>query len=160
MATYKFPKGTIDIVKTVEVDAAFVTNSYVEAELTQPANTILKEVALVVVSEPTIAVHANSDLGFKIGTDTSTTIADGADDLAEDLDGLINAAANTTALKTGAVFTPYSFTANSAGTTSAANAAFSSVDRTLYFNTLATTDAAVSVGGKVRWVCSFSIVGG
>ena len=86
MATYKYPKGTVNIVKTVEVDEAFVTNSYVEATMVQPANTIIQEIKLVVTEGPTVTVNASSDLGYKVGTDTSTAIADGADDIVEDAD--------------------------------------------------------------------------
>ena len=173
MATYKFPKGTIDIVKTVEVDQAFITNSYVEAEMLQPANTIIQEIKLVVTEGPVVAVHDNSDLGYKVGTDTSTAIATGADDICEDADGIIDAADATTSLETGFVQSLFRCVTAPASTIAAqdtaspakavsqsANVGYTTSDRTLFMNTLATTDAAVVVGsgGKVRWVVTFLFV--
>tara|TARA_R110002096_G_scaffold233594_1_gene423606 strand:- start:32 stop:553 length:522 start_codon:yes stop_codon:yes gene_type:complete len=173
MATYKFPKGTVDFVKTVEVDQAFITNSYVEAEMLQPANTIIQEIKLVVTEGPVVAIAAASDLGYKVGTDTSTAIADGADDICEDADGIIDAADATDSLSTGFVQSIFRCVTAPAATIAAqdtaapaaavsqdANVGYTASDRTLFMNTLATTDAAVVVGsgGKVRWVVTFTFV--
>ena len=166
MATYKYPKGTVNIVKTVEVDEAFVTNSYVEATMVQPANTIIQEIKLVVTEGPTVTVNASSDLGYKVGTDTSTAIADGADDIVEDADGIIDAADATGSLPTGFVQSIFASSTATAGGTAVpakaaaqtANIGYTATERTLYMNTLATSAAAITTGngGKVRWVVVFA----
>jgi hypothetical protein len=168
MATYKYPKGTVDIVKTVEVDEAFVTNSFVEATLTQPANTIIREIKIVVLEGPTVTADGASDLGYKVGTTTSTTIANGADEIVEDADGIIDAANATGSLPTGFVQSIFATSTATSGSTAVpakgqaqtANAGFTTSERTLFMNTLATTAAAITAGngGKVRWVVTFTFV--
>ena len=168
MATYKYPKGAVNVVKTVEVDEAFVTNSYVEAEMTQPANTMIQEIKLVVTEGPVVTAHASSDLGYKVGTDTSTAIADGADDIVEDADGIIDAANATGSLPTGFVQSIFASSSATGGSTAipataasqTANAGYTAAERTLYMNTLATANAAITAGsgGKVRWVVTFTFV--
>lgn len=161
MATYKHATGSISVLKTVEVTGAFVQNSFVEAEIEQPAGSILRKVELRCVSEPTVTT-TNTDLGYKVGTTTSTTVANGADELAEDLDGIINAAANTTALKTGAII---ACTLNAAGLpTTAASATtgtnrigYTDTARTLFCNTLA-SNHAIAAAGTVQWILYFDIV--
>ena len=166
MATYKYPAGTVSFIKTIEVDEAFVSNSFVEAELVQPADTIIEEIKIVVIEGPTVTIDAASDLGYKVGTDTSTTIANGADDIVEDADGIIDAADATGSLATGFVQSIFAASAATAGSTAVpakgasqtANVGYTASERTLFLNTLATTETAITSGegGKIRWVVTFT----
>lgn len=164
MATsYRYPAGAVEQVHFVELTDAFVadgSDNAVESKITQPANSIIKDISIVVVEAPTIVAAANSDLGYKVGTDTSTSFADGADDLVEDPDGLINEASATGALAAGAVKSVYSFTSSSAGATMATNAAYTASDRTLFMNTLTSSEADpdAGAGGTILWVVTFMML--
>ena len=164
MATsYRYPAGAVEQVHFVELTDAFVADgadNAVESKITQPANSIIKDISIVVVEAPTIVVDAASDLGYKVGTDTSTTYANGSDDLVESTDGLINAASATGALAAGAVKSVYSFASSTAGATMALNAAYTSSDRTLFMNTLTTSEAdpAAGAGGTILWVVTFMML--
>ena len=118
MATsYRYPSGAVEQVHFVKLSDAFVADgadNAVESKITQPANTIIKDISIVVVEAPTIVVNAASDLGYKVGTDTSTSYANGSDDLAEDANGLIDAASATGSLAAGAVKSVYSFASSPA----------------------------------------------
>lgn len=164
MATsYRYPSGAVEQVHFVKLSDAFVADgadNAVESKITQPANTIIKDISIVVVEAPTIVVNAASDLGYKVGTDTSTSYANGSDDLAEDANGLIDAASATGSLAAGAVKSVYSFASSTAGATMAINDAYTASDRTLFMNTLTTSEAdpAAGAGGTILWVVTFTML--
>ena len=115
--SYRYPSGAVEQVHCVKLSDAVVADgadNAVESKITQPANTIIKDISIVVVEAPTIVVNAASDLGYKVGTDTSTSYANGSDDLAEDANGLIDAASATGSLAAGAVKSVYSFASSPA----------------------------------------------
>ena len=157
MATIKFPtKGAQTIIKRIHVTDAFVQNSAVEAEIEQPKGSILSKVVIRCVSQPTVTVNASMDLGIKIGTATGGT------EVFVDADGIIDAAANTTAFKTNGIVIfdeeDLGQVASAGNTAVAAATTYSSDERTLFCNTTA-TDFAIAAAGTVEWLLYFDIVG-
>ena len=151
MATYTFTKGSNTVVRKVRVKDAFVQNSSVEAEISQPAGSLISKAYIRCVSEPTVT--ASMDLGFKVGTTTGGT------DIYNDADGIIDAAGNTTAFKTnGFCLLPVTAATAAAGNTaiSALNE-ISDTERTLFCNTTA-TNSAIAAAGTVEWIFFFEIL--
>lgn len=151
MATFRFNKGSNSVSRSVVVTDAFVQNDAVEVEIEQPAHSLLTKAYIRCVSEPTLT--ASMDLGFKIGTQTGGT------EIANDADGIIDAAGNTTAFKTGAMVKCGITQVDSPGTDTAraAQTEYTEDARTLFCNTTA-TDSAISDAGKVEWVLFFEIL--
>lgn len=150
MATYRYNKGSNTVTRSVIVTDAFVQNSSVEAEIEQPANSIITKAYIRCVSQPTVT--ASMDLGFKIGTTTGGT------EIVDDPDGIIDAAANTTAFKTdGVVSISLSPTTSAGNTAIAADAKYTPTARTLFLNTIA-SNSAVSAAGEVEWILFFDVL--
>lgn len=150
MATYKYNKGSNTITRSAEVTGAFVQNSSVEAEIIQPAGSVLTKAYIRCVSQPTVT--ASMDLGFKIGT------TPGGTEVVLDADGIIDGAADTTAFKTnGVVAIDLSPTASAGNTTVAANTKYTADDRVLYVNTSA-GNSAIADAGAVEWTLFFDIL--
>jgi len=151
MATYKYTKGSNTIVRKVRVTDAFVQNSAVEAEITQPAGSLISKAYIRCVSQPTVT--ASMDLGFKVGTTTGGT------DVYNDADGIIDAAGNTTAFKTnGFCLLPVATaTAAADNTAIAALPEISDTERTLFCNTTA-TNSAIAAAGTIEWVFFFEML--
>ena len=146
----------------VDNTTAFIQNDTSNATWTQPAGTVLTDIYLFVVLQPTITVNASMDLGYIVGT------ADGDGTyVAAHSDGLIDAAANTTALKTGAFahiatrdigdlgesgpfvrLLPVPDTSDD--TTFVADGSYASAARDIVAGTSA-TDFAIAAPGTVRW---------
>jgi len=163
MATYKYPTGAVDIVTYVEVDEAFVADgadTAVEATLTQPANTIINSIQILVLTAPVVVADANADLGFKAGTTTSTAYGSGATEFVNTPNGMVDAAGATDALDAGAAYTVYDFASSTADADVPVNDAYTDTDRTLFLNTLCTNEADPDAGegGKVLWICRFTPV--
>jgi len=94
------------------------------------------------------------DLGVKIGTATGGT------EVFEDADGIIDAAANTTAFKTdGMIDIGIAPTTAASETTGAAtlDKLFTIEERTLFCNTTA-TNSAISAAGTVEWILYFDVL--
>jgi len=152
MATISYPAtGSISSIKKVKIVDAFVQNSSVEAEIAQPAGSVLVGLFLKCISEPTLTVHSASDLGLKIGTTTGGT------EVFDDSDCIINAAGNTTALKTGA-YVNAKIALLFAGAAIASETQYTDTARTLFVNTLA-SDHAIAAGGTVEIILVFDVVG-
>lgn len=151
MATYSWNKGSNTVTRSVRVTDAFVQNSSVEAEIEQPAGSFLSKAYIRCVSQPTVT--ASMDLGFKIGTTT------GGSEIVVDADGIIDAAANTTAFKTDAtVAIDLSPTASAGNTGILADANYTNDNRTLFLNTTA-TNSAIADAGTVEWILFFDVIG-
>jgi hypothetical protein len=152
MAEYTYNKGSNSIIKKVVVKDAFVQNDSVEAEISQPAGSLLTKAYIKCAAQPTVT--AAMDLGFKIGTTTGGT------EIANDADGIIDGAGNTTAFKTGAMVKCGITQVDSPGTDTAraAQAEYTDSERTLFCNTVA-SDSAVSTAGTVEWILFFEILG-
>ena len=151
MATITYPnKGSNTIQRKAVVADAFVQNSAVEVEIEQPKGSYLSKVYIKCNSQPTVT--AAMDLGFKIGTTTD------GNEVVEDADGIIDAAGNTTAFKTGGIVAVDLTTSSAANTAIAADAAYTDTARTLYCNTTA-SDSAISAAGTVEWILFFDMLG-
>lgn len=150
MADITYTKGSNSIIRKAVVKDAFVQNSSVEVEIQQPAGSILTKAYVKCADQPTIT--AAIDLGFKIGTTTGGT------NIANDADGIIDNAGNTTAFKTGGIVAVDLTTSSAANTAIAADAAYTDTARTLYCNTTA-TDSAISAAGTVEWILFFDMLG-
>ena len=144
----------------VDNTAPWVQDSDSIVEWTQPANTVLTNIYLVVTGAPTTA--ASADLGYEVGTSSS-----GTEIVSAQTDQVIDAGADGTDLAKGA-FIHVAGVGYAAGgsvvaalnrktmdaTTLDADVNYTDADRTLYFNTTC-TDHAVTVTGSVRWVIEF-----
>ncbi len=151
MATITYPnKGSNTIQRKVVVKDAFVQNDAVEAEISQPAGSYLSKVYIKCNAQPTVT--AAMDLGFKIGT------ASDGNEIVEDADGIIDAAGNTTAFKTGGIVAVDLTTSSAGNTAVAADASYTDSERTLFCNTTA-SDSAISAAGTVEWILFFDILG-
>ena len=152
MADITYTKGSNSIIRKAVVKDAFVQNSSVEVEIQQPAGSILTKAYVKCAAQPTVT--ASMDLGFKIGTTTGGT------EIADDADGIIDGAGNTTAFKTGALVKCGITQVDSPGTDTAraANAEYTDQERTLFCNTVA-SNSAVSAAGTVEWILFFEILG-
>lgn len=152
MAEITYTKGSNSIIRKAVVKDAFVRNSSVEVEIQQPAGSILTKAYVKCAAQPTVT--AAMDLGFKIGTATGGT------QIADDADGIIDGAGNTTAFKTGALVKCGITQVDSPGTDTAraANTEYTDEERTLFCNTVA-SDSAVSVAGTVEWILFFEMLG-
>ena len=151
MATYTFTKGSNTVVRKVRVKDAFVRDSSVEAEISQPAGSLISKAYIRCVSQPTVT--ASMDLGFTVGTTTGGT------EIYNDADGIIDAAGNTTAFKTNGFCLLPVATATAAGSNTAIAALpeISDTERTLFCNTTA-TDSAISAAGTVEWIFFFEML--
>jgi len=151
MATYKYNKGSNTVTRNVQVVEAFVQDASVEAEIEQPAGSFLSKAYVRCVSQPTVT--ASMDLGFSIGTGTGGT------EIVDDPDGIIDAAGNTTAFKTGGVVAiDLAPTASGGNTAVAADASYTADGRTLYLNTKA-SDAVLAAPGTIEWTLFFDVIG-
>ena len=150
----------------VENTTAFVQNANSTVTWPQPAGTILKNIYLFVTLQPTVTVNAATDLGFDVGTSAA-----GGQLVNAQADTLIDAAANTTALKTGAFLHVATrdigdlgisgptvrllpVPDDSSDTTFVADGNYSAAGRTLHFTTSA-TDQAIAAAGTVRWLIEY-----
>ena len=149
----------------VENTTAFVQNDTSNVTWSQPAGTILKNIYLFCVLQPTITV-TSTNLGYIVGTgDGDGTYVAGV------ADGLIDAAANTTAMKTGAflhIATRDVGTLDASGpvvrllpvpdtasdTTLAADGNYTAAARTITFGTMC-TNHTVAAAGTVRWLIEY-----
>ena len=144
-------KGSISVIKTVSSSGAFVQNDAVEVTMKQPKKSFLKAAYLRVTSAPTVT--ANMDLGYKIGTTTD------GQELALDVDGIIDGAASTTPLAENAVA---QIVLDNAGDliitqTSIPGAFYTHDERTLYLNTTA-SNSDVADAGDVEWILEFGLL--
>ena len=131
----------------VDNSAAFVQNSDSIVSWTQPANTFIKNITLLVTGAPETA--ASADLGYEVGTTSS-----GQDIVALHADDIIDAAADGTDLVAGALVELTMARQTTDATTLAADASYTTSARTLYFNTVC-TDHAVTTAGSVRWLIEY-----
>tara|TARA_R110000822_G_scaffold11395_1_gene41808 strand:+ start:702 stop:1406 length:705 start_codon:yes stop_codon:yes gene_type:complete len=150
----------------VDNTTAFVQNDNSNVTWVQPAGTILKNIYLFVALQPTLTVNAATDCGFLVGT-----AAEGEQLVAHQTDTLIDAAANTTALKTGAFVHVATRDIGDLGisgptvrllpvpedtdlTVLIADQNYTAAARTLYFGT-STTNQVVGAPGTVRWLIEY-----
>ena len=150
----------------VDNTTAFVQNDNSNVIWVQPGGTIIKNIYLFVVLQPTLTVHATTDLGFLVGT-----AAEGEQLVAHQTDTLIDAAANTTALKTGAFVHVATRDIGDLGisgptvrllpvpedtdlTVLIADQNYAAADRNIFFGTSA-TNQVVGAPGTVRWLIEY-----
>jgi hypothetical protein len=150
----------------VENTTAFVANDTSNVTWVQPAGTILKNIYIFVVLQPTITVNAACDLGYIVGTEDGN-----GDYVAAATDQLIDGAANTTALKTGAFLHVATRDIGDLGvsgpvarllpvpdtsddTTLVADGNYTAADKDIVFGTSA-TNHAIAAPGTVRWLIEY-----
>jgi len=131
----------------VDNAAAFVRNADSIVSWTQPANTFIKNITLLVTAAPVTAASAN--LGYEVGTSSS-----GAQIVALQADELIDEGTDGTDLAVGALKEVAMVRATTDAVTLAADASYTEAARTLYFNTVA-SDHAVTTAGAVRWLIEY-----
>ena len=132
--------------------APWVQDAEVVTAWSQPANTFINHVILLVSSAPTTA--ASISLGWEVGTASS-----GAQICAGDItDGIIDVGTDGTDLAAGAAAhcTPVQQTLDAV--TLAADASYTSASRTIYFTTAA-SDHAVTTAGEVQWIIEYYDIG-
>ena len=150
----------------VDNTTAFIQNDTSNASWVQPGGTVLTDIYLFVASEPTITVNASTDLGYVVGTEDG----DGTY-VAAQADQLIDAAANTTALKTGAFLHVATRDIGDLGvsgpvarllpvpddsddTTFVADGNYTAAARTIVAGTSA-SNHAIAAPGTVRWIFKY-----
>ena len=148
-----FQSASVEQIDRVQQTSAFATNGYTQTTWTQPANTLITAISVLCTEAPTVVANANSDLGIKVGTTDG-----GVELVADDKDGLIDAAANTTALKAGGhvpLTLVGSGTAQGGNTTVGADVNYTTEERTVYLNTYGTATAAAAGTGTIEWVIHY-----
>ena len=133
MATYKYGSGAVTASKRVVVKDAFVQNSEVVAEVTQPAGTILAEVIVRFIGGVTLG--SAGDIGYELGTQTS------GNELGTNVDGFLDGgtaiAANTVYyLSKGSGAAGLTPDSTQDGTSGAAAVGYTDDERTLFFTTI------------------------
>ncbi len=131
----------------VDNSAAFVQNSDSIVSWTQPANTFIKNITLLVTGAPETA--ASADLGYEVGSTSS-----GEEIVALDADNIIDAGADGTDVVAGALIELTMLRKTADATTLAADASYTESARTLYFNTVC-SDHAVTTSASVRWLLEY-----
>jgi len=131
----------------VENTAAFVQNSDSIVEWTQPANTIIKDIIVLVTEAPVTA--ASASLGYEVGTSSS-----GAQIVANQADEIIDVGTDGTDLAVGALVDVTMVRATTDAVTLAADASYTTSERTLYFNTVC-SNHSVTTAGTVRWLIEY-----
>jgi len=111
----------------------------------QPKMTVLKSITLVATSA---AAVSSGDIGYKVGTTTG-----GVDIVAALTDGILDGG---TVVPVGATYNLLLVTTTPRDTSPAANAGFTAVKRTLYFDITHTTTA--SNQGYFKWLVEYQAV--
>ena len=147
-----FQSAYVEQVDRVQQTSAFATNGYTQTTWTQPANTLITGITILCTEAPTVVANANSDLGFKVGTTDG-----GVELVADDKNGLIDAAGNTTALKAGGhvALTLVGGATALAQTAVPADVQYTTAERTVYLNTYGTATAAAAGTGTIEWIIRY-----
>jgi hypothetical protein len=114
--------------------------------LTQPANTVITKISVVVTDAPTVAT---GDIGFEVGTSSSggQIVATAADEI---LDG-------GTTVPAGALYATTLINSTVASDAAPATSGlYTATDRTIYFNITNTTTP--SARGTLKWIFEYSQV--
>ena len=138
------------VVKVGYVDnsTAFVRNADSIVSWTQPADTVITRMWLLCTSAPSSGT--GNDLGYEVGTTSS-----GAQIVATHADDIIDAGADGTDLAAGGLVELTLVRVTTDATTLAADASYTTSERTLYFNTTCTNAAAVATAGTMRWIIEY-----
>ena len=131
----------------VDNSAAFVQNADSIVSWSQPANTIIKNITVLVTAAPVTA--ASASLGYEVGTSSS-----GAQIVANQSDELIDVGTDGTDLAVGALKEVVVLRKTTDAVVLAADASYTAAERLLYFNTVA-SNHSVTTAGAVRWLIEY-----
>ena len=137
-------------VAVVDNTTAFVRNADSIVAWTQPANTIIRAISILFPSAA-YSTGAGNSLGFEVGTSSS-----GAQIVALADDQIIDVGTDGTDLATGAYVQCTLVVPTEDAVVLAINTAYASAERSVYLNTVESTNAAAIVtAGTARWMIEY-----
>jgi len=134
----------------VDNTTAFVRNADSIVAWTQPANTIIRKISLLFPSA-TYSTGTGNSLGYEVGTTSG-----GGEIVVKAEDQIIDVGADGTDLATGSLLELTLVTVTEDDTTLAVNVAYTAAARTVYLNTVESSNAAaITTAGTARWIIEY-----
>ena len=148
--TTTFAGTNIPKIAIVDNTTAFVRNSDSIVSWTQPQNTIIRKISLLFPSS-TYSTGTGNSLGYEVGTTSG-----GGEIVAKAPDQIIDVGTDGTDLATGALLELTIVANTEDAVVLGVNIAYTSASRTVYLNTVETSNAAAIVTpGTARWIIEY-----